>query len=173
MTRSLAGDKPAYETLLRKIETMVTGYLMNAMNASMRSEERAEDLVQDVLLAVHRKKHLYRLDMPILPWLFAIVRYRLIDHVRHEKRRPLLVEWEEELDLADASSASLPETEALDVEEILEGLSQKQRDLLVLAKVEKVPLAEIADRFGMSLSAVKVTIHRTVQKLKKRFPSSL
>jgi RNA polymerase sigma-70 factor (ECF subfamily) len=54
-------------------------------------------------------------------------------------------------------------------EEILEGLSERQKDILRLAKVEEMPLAEIAVRQGMSLSAVKVTIHRSVQAIRKNF----
>lgn len=163
----LDGDKIAYERFLEKAATMIRGYLFNSMSAATRSAEKAEDLVQDVLVTIHRKKHLYRADMPILPWLFAIARYRLIDHVRAEKRRPSLVAWEEDFDPADPAPLSLSVEQAFDLEQLLEGISARQREILLLAKVDRVPLAEIAERFDISLSAVKVTIHRALRKIRK------
>ncbi len=50
------------------------------------------------------------------------------------------------------------------------GLSQRQREIFILAKADGMPLAEIAERFDMSLSAVKVTVHRTLQKIRANLP---
>jgi RNA polymerase sigma-70 factor (ECF subfamily) len=168
LQQSLRGDQAAYRAFLERTSSMVRGYLTNSMGSSKRTPEKIEDLVQDVLLAIHRKKHLYRADMPILPWLFAIARYRLIDQVRAEKRRPMLVEWDETLDPADTNSLPLPDERLFELEELLECLSQKQRRILVMAKAEGVPLAEIAQRLQMSLSAVKVTVHRALRKIRQQ-----
>ncbi len=168
MVRSLNDDQEAYQTFLRRVAAMVRGYLFNTMGAATRTPDKIEDLVQDVLLALHRKKHLYQPTRPILPWLFAIARYRVIDAVRAEKRRPALTEWEDGFEPAAPEPAPLSDEKIWELEELLSCLSPKQKDILILAKVERLPLNDIAQRFGMSLSAVKVTIHRTVQKLRKK-----
>jgi RNA polymerase sigma-70 factor (ECF subfamily) len=168
MAEALAGNQASYHALLSRIASMVRGYLTNTISPAQRTPEKVEDLVQDVLVAIHRKKHLYRTDMPILPWLFAIARYRLIDQVRADARRPSLVEWDDAPDPADPNATPVGHESVFELEELLDCLSQKQKKILVMAKAEGRPLAEIAAHFKMTLSAVKVTIHRSLQKVRER-----
>lgn len=168
MARALAGDKAAYEQLLRRSAVPLRGYFFRALGAVAARAERAEDLVQEVLLTLHRKRDLYSPGMPFLPWLFAIARHRLIDHFRAEKRRPETVAWLDVFDTAEEEKATFSEENRLLLEEWLAALSPRQREILVMAKAEGVPLAEIAARLDMSLSAVKVTVHRAIQKVRKR-----
>ncbi len=166
MRLSLEGDRPAYEKLLKKIAEMVRGYLNNALGKSQRTEEKVEDLVQEVLISIHRKKHLYQPTLPILPWLFTIARYRMIDHIRLEQRRPKLTEWEETFDPPAPDRTAPLEEIAFELEERLEPLSDRQKEILIMAKAEGIPLAEIAGKLGMSLASVKVTIHRALKKVR-------
>ncbi|HUP56379.1 MAG TPA: sigma-70 family RNA polymerase sigma factor [Bdellovibrionota bacterium] len=165
MLRSLAGDQEAHERLLMKVAQMLRGYLTKSISPTHPGHESVEDLVQDVLLAIHQKRHTYRTDLPILPWVFSIARYRLIDSVRAAKRVPLSVPWDDEFSppVEDQHEG----LEKMEVERALEGLSPKQREALMLAKVEGLPLADVASKMKMSLSAVKVTIHRAMKALKK------
>lgn len=100
-----------------------------------------------------------------------MAKYRLIDHIRAEKRRPILAEWEEFLDPADPNPEIYQDERFFRLEELLEGLSPRQKSILVLAKANGTPLAEIAKQFNMSLSAVKVTVHRALQKVRKNKPN--
>jgi RNA polymerase sigma-70 factor (ECF subfamily) len=171
MGLSLKGDREIYEKLLSRVAGLVRGYLTNTASRRTLDSGHVEDLVQEVLLAIHRKKHLYSTDKPILPWLFAIAKYKLIDHLRAEKRRPCL-QLDETIDPAAPSSESLSEDQAFELEELLVSLSPLQKDILLMAKVERIPLAQIAEKFHMSLSAVKVTVHRTLKKVRKNQPIS-
>ncbi len=167
MSLSLIGDKAAYNQLLTRIASLVRGYLGNRLGPQHRTDERIEDLVQDVLIAIHRKKHLYQLDKPFLPWLFAVARYRLIDHIRHEKRRPSFVEINETMDSPEVTPTLLSDEQALQLEELLNSLSGRQKEILMLAKADGLSMADIAKRLDLSVASVKVTLHRTLKKLKK------
>lgn len=164
-TRALDGDGRAYAAFLGSVARMARGYLMRSRNRAI-SVEAVEDLVQDVLLAVHNKRHLYERGRPVLPWLFAIARYRLIDHVRAQAARPPAVALEELPESALAGDEALDRS--LEVEGLLAGLSDKQRRALILAKLEGRPLREVGDRLGMSLAAVKVAVHRALALLRRR-----
>ena len=48
--------------------------------------DQREDIVQDILTTVHAKRHTWQQTKPILPWLYAIARHRLIDHLRRQQR---------------------------------------------------------------------------------------
>jgi RNA polymerase sigma-70 factor (ECF subfamily) len=163
MRRALAGESAAYETLLGTLASLVRGWLVN----QGRSAEAAEDLVQDVLIAVHRKKHLYDPARPFLPWLFAVARYRVIDVARAQARRPSTVPLEDLFDPAAPEDKTLERT--LLVEELLDALPERQRRVLSLAKIDGLPLEDVGRRLGMSTAAVKVTVHRAVKKLKETF----
>jgi RNA polymerase sigma-70 factor, ECF subfamily len=169
-----SGDERAYTEFLELTAKIVRSNLRKTIPSSQsHSRDLLEDLVQDVLLAVHQKRHTFRSDYPILPWLFAIARHRWIDIARMISVRPQLLNWEE------SDFSILPDTEAEErieraeveheskekVSAMLEVLSPTQRELIRMAKLEELPLAEVATRLGMSLSAVKVGVHRAMHKL--------
>ena len=158
-------DEQAYKVLLNEISGLLRVYLLKLMSPQIRSKERAEDLVQEILISIHRKRDLYSVDRPFLPWIYAIAKYRFIDSLRAESRSPDFVEWTVQQD----SRVFLPAAETTgheSADEILQGLTAQQKAILTMAKVEEVPLKEIAEHFKMSVSAVKVTIHRVLKNLR-------
>jgi RNA polymerase sigma-70 factor (ECF subfamily) len=165
MCRALEGDRESYEKLLEGAARIVRAYLLSKARPAGISQDGVEDLVQEVLLAIHAKKHLYRTELPLLPWIFSIARYRLIDSLRARERKPLEVEWDDE---AIAGVAAEAEVDTSEVQTLLRGLPERQREIIKLAKIDELPLAEIASKFDMSLSAVKVTIHRGLKTLRER-----
>jgi RNA polymerase sigma-70 factor (ECF subfamily) len=162
---ALEGDREAYRSFLKRVASIVTAYLMKSMNPSQRTVEKVEELTQDILMSIDRKRATYRPEMPILPWIYAIARYRLIDSIRAEARRPKTVVWMEEHE--QIAESSEPENDA-DVEAMLADLNDRQREILTLAKLDEMPLAEVARKMGMSLSAVKVTVHRAILAIRKK-----
>lgn len=162
MLASINGDKDAYMSLLNEISIVSKAYLQK--RCSHLGQDRIEDLVQEVLLAVHQKRSSYRLDLPVLPWIFTITKHKLIDEVRAENRRRILHQ-KSEINEEGEHLSTLEDAEELGL--ILQGLTEKQKDILFLAKVEDVPLNEIAEKFKMSLSAVKVTIHRAIKSVRR------
>jgi RNA polymerase sigma-70 factor (ECF subfamily) len=158
--RAKKGDEQAYRLFLESVE--------KTMNPRFRSMEKVEDLVQEVLISIHRKRDLYSEEMPILPWVYAISRYRLIDSLRHDARRPDCVEWIEKFDAqAFVEMPKLLEEE--DGHELMQGLNAHQQEIFKLAKVDELSLGEIAEQKGMSVSAIKVSIHRSLKTMRKNF----
>lgn len=162
---AMKNDEKAYKALLMEVSELLRVYLMKIMSPKIRSKERVEDLVQEILITIHRKRDLYSTDHPFLPWVYAIAKYRFIDSLRAEARVPEFVEWIEQQDtrvfLPTAGRADQESTE-----ELLNGLSAQQKAILTMAKVDEVPLKEIAVHFKMSVAAVKVTIHRVLKNLR-------
>lgn len=169
-----AGDAKAYGEFLELSAKIVRSNLRKTIPAARsHSRDLLEDLVQDVLLALHQKRHTFRPEFPILPWLFAIARHRWIDVARMLSVRPGLLNWDESdfTLIPDAGAAERAERGEAEFEakskvaDMLETLSPKQRELIRMAKLEELPLAEVAARLGMTLSAVKVGVHRAMGKL--------
>jgi RNA polymerase sigma-70 factor, ECF subfamily len=79
------GDKNAYRLFLEKVMPFVRGLTRRHRAASGSSD--GEDIVQEVLLALHLKRHTWQPDQAISPWIAAITRHKIIDEFRKTKRR--------------------------------------------------------------------------------------
>jgi len=82
MTASLNGDARAYRTLLQRVTGHLRGYLRSRFAAAGHGSTEAEDLLREVLIAIHSRRHTYDALQPFTPWLHAIARYKFLDYLR-------------------------------------------------------------------------------------------
>ncbi len=151
------GDKKAYRQLLAECESWLRRYYAGKIGA-----ETLDDLVQETLISMHRKRATYDANRPFLPWLAAIARYRWIDHLRKAYRRNEVAELNEDI----AADPNTPEIGArLGVEKLLELIPPKQALAIRLVKIQGYSIAEAAAQSGQSESAVKVNIHRGIKRM--------
>jgi RNA polymerase sigma-70 factor (ECF subfamily) len=164
MLATQRGDAAAYRALLAKLVPRLRAYYKRRIAGVGRSAEEAEDLVQETLLAVHLKRDTYDPGAPFTPWLYAIARYKLIDHLRSNKRsrKDVPIDNHQELMAAD-DHASTEGTH--DMAKLLGRLPRKTRQAIEAVKLEGKSVAETAARYGMSESNVKVSIHRGLKAL--------
>jgi RNA polymerase sigma-70 factor (ECF subfamily) len=168
LIRGLAGDAAAYHALLGELAAHLRSFLRRRL---ARLPEEIEDLVQELLLAIHNQRHTYDPEQPLTAWVQAIARYKLIDLLRRRSRTDLLhdpLDQEEELfAAADAGAAEA----RYDVAKLLQELPDRQRLPILYVKIEGGSVADTAKRTGMSESAVKVGIHRGLKALAAKIRS--
>ena len=164
MTAALAGDKRAYREVLGRLSGYLRGYYKTRLTQAARSTGDAEDLVQETLIALHVRRHTYDPELPFTPWLYAIARYKLIDHLRRTRASAANTSMEdaEEIIAHDDRAAS---ESSLDLDNLLEQLPPKIRTAIRYVKLDGLSVAETAARAGMSESAVKVNVHRGMKVL--------
>ena len=161
MIRGLAGDSAAYSALLKRLAGALRTYFSRRL---FRQQHDAEDLVQDVLMAIHAKRATFDVSQRLTAWVYAIAQYKLIDYLRRARRRGVAVPIEDETELFfEAGDA----TASADVEALLEHLPEKQRQTIRLVKLEELSVREAAEKAGLSESDVKVSVHRGLKKLSK------
>ncbi|MEH6953060.1 sigma-70 family RNA polymerase sigma factor (plasmid) [Nitrobacter sp. NHB1] len=127
----------------------------------------ADDLVQETLIALHRRLMTYEPGRPFTAWLYAIARYKLIDHLRSSRRHRALP-LDETPEVLFAVDRTAPQEDHDDVERILASLPERQRALVRAVKLEGQSIAYVSAATGLSPSAVKVTIHRAIKALSRR-----
>lgn len=165
MRLALAGDKRAYAQLLEETSRLLLPYLSRRLN---RPGE-ADDVLQEVLISIHKARHTYNCKRPYMPWAFAIARFRLKDHLRtlySDKLRNAA-----DLSVADIFSVDNVTNEGLTYESIkrdIEQLPEKQGVILKLMHEEGYTSREVAEKTGMTESAVKVAAHRAYKILRKK-----
>jgi RNA polymerase sigma-70 factor (ECF subfamily) len=164
MERAQAGDRQAYERLL----TEVIPYLRRFIGSQLRCGDEVDDVVQDVLLSIHRDRHTYDPRRPFGAWMYAIARHRWIDWARRRQRRLAREEPGVALENAVGLEATSPEHAALaTLRQAFARLSPMQREVIQLLKLEGWSVRQVSHSTGRTESAVKVSAHRGYQALRK------
>jgi RNA polymerase sigma-70 factor, ECF subfamily len=170
MARAQNGDGRAFERLLREIVPS----LRVMVRRWHRSPDRVEDIVQDVLLTVHRAKHTYDSARPFRQWLAAIARHRAIDALRRSRRSRAA-------EICSAVADSFYQSFADRTVEGFEGawatadhlskaianLPATQREAIELVKLKDMSLVDAAKLTGRSVVALRVNTHRALKSLRQ------
>jgi RNA polymerase sigma-70 factor (ECF subfamily) len=162
MIAGLAGDARAYRRLLDALTPRLRGFVARHLASDYAAD--IEDIVQETLIAIHTQRSRYEPSRPIAPWLFAIARYKLVDHCRRAGRRGASIPVDA---VEDLLVAPLPE-DALNTAEIsplLEELPAKQRTAIDLVKLQAMSVRDAAKASGMSEAAIRVNVHRGIKTL--------
>jgi RNA polymerase sigma-70 factor (ECF subfamily) len=164
MLASLDGDAAAHRSLLERLSRHLRAYYRRRFAAGRRDTEEAEDLVQETLIAIHTRRHTYDRSQPLTPWVFAIARYRLIDHLRHTRDSLADIPLSDAAELLAHDEQSQAES-AYDLDQLLGRLPERMRRAIRFVKLDGLSTAEAASRCGTSQSAVKVNVHRGLKAL--------
>jgi RNA polymerase sigma-70 factor (ECF subfamily) len=163
MLRALDGDAAAYRRLLGSLQERLNVYFRRRLQTDLA---QTDDLVQETLMAIHTKRATFDGDQLVTAWVYAIARYKLIDHYRRTGRAKFTPIDEEYGLFVDDESAAVEARN--DLARGLAHLPGKTRDLVVSVKLHDESIEDVAYRTGMSQSAVKVAVHRGFKKLASR-----
>jgi len=160
MARYAQGDESAFASVYDAVAPRVHAYLLR----QTRDRVIADDLMQQTLLQMHRKRGTYAAGLPVLPWAFAIARRLYIDECRRRKTDALwsardvgeddrLVWVAPDEEVASREAARLVEAE-------LARMPGNQRVAFELLKVDGLSHQEAAHLLGTTVSAVKLRAFR-------------
>ncbi|MBX9934619.1 MAG: sigma-70 family RNA polymerase sigma factor [Methylobacterium sp.] len=164
ITAGLAGSTADYRCFLAQIGPQLRGYYRGKLTRSGRADVEAEDLVQETLMAIHTRRHTYDVTQPVTPWIYAIARYKLIDHLRSTRASSANVPVEDASELTAYDDHGATES-SMDVQRLLARLPGKMQQAVRSMKVEGLSVTEAAERSGMSESAIKVSVHRGLKAM--------
>ena len=163
MVASLDGKAASYRSLLDRLSSRLRAYYKGKLARAGRGATEVEDLVQEVLLAIHLKRHTYDVREPFTPWVHTIARYKLIDYLRRT-RSTASVSLDEGAEVM-AQDDNVDAESSLDIRKLLQRLPEKVRCSIECVKLEGRSVAEAAVRCGISESGVKINIHRGLRVL--------
>ncbi len=161
---ALDGDEAAYADFLRDIAGLVRATVGKKIGPSSGLDP--EDIVQETLLAIHLKRHTWRTDSPLGPWVHAIARYKMVDAFRRHGRMVSVDIDDVSNELASEEQSTVSER---DLERALECLTSGQRDVVSSISLEGKSISETATRLGMKETAVRVALHRGLAAIAQRF----
>jgi RNA polymerase sigma-70 factor (ECF subfamily) len=168
MEQSSYGDSEAYQKLL----ILLTVALRNTVRGRARlAGLEPEDVVQEVLLALHVKRGTWLRGTPVGPWVAAIARNKIVDAFRRRGRR-VEIPIEGVMETLSTEDADNPE-QVHDLERALARLNERQHAVVRAVSLEGRSAREVAAQLRMSEGAVRVTLHRSLKVLAAMFRTTV
>lgn len=135
----------------------------------------AEDLTQETMLKAFRAWRQYQQGTNAKAWLLTILRNTLVNQYRRRKVRPVTVDVDQiepftvfrDVQDADPERTFFDQLVDDDVLRAIDGLPERFREVLVLADMEDLTYAEIADAVGVPVGTVKSRLFRARQLLQR------
>ena len=163
--KAQSGDANAYRLLLSDLVPVIRRSIIK----SLPNPQNADDVVQEVLISVHKALHTYDPKRPFMPWVQSIINFRKTDYLRqhyaqHENAKISL----DDPDTPDYLVISGHNGSTKDIEEAFDSLPDQQKKVVQLMKIAGYSAEEVSKKTGMSVSAVKVSAHRALQKIREK-----
>ncbi len=168
------GNTQKYEKIVKKYQNRIISYIYNMI----KDYQTAEDLTQEVFMKVYDALEKYNPDYKFSTWLYSIASNHTIDFIR--KRSIDTTSLDEPLETKNGKLYSDPESDKLSPrdelrgrevgERLEEGMNQlklKYREMLVLRHLNGLSYKEIAEVKDLPLGTVKTRIHRAREQLKE------
>ena len=165
----LSGEQRAFEELVDRYQTR----LLNFVFRTIGDRDRAEDLVQEVFIRVHRHLHRFDRSKKFSTWVYTIASNLAKNELRNRSRNPLVFfqamrseEDEEDRPLQFEDKRSRPDDMYRKrhlrqlVEESVAALPEHHRQVFVLRELEGKSYEEIAEITACNLGTVKSRLNR-------------
>lgn len=167
------GDESAFRKLVETYQKRV----FNTCLGFVKNEEDADDLAQEVFIAVYKHIHQFRMESSISTWIYKISVTKSLEHLRKEKRkkrfgilRSIFYSDDSIMDIPDFNHPGIL-AENKERSKILflaiDKLSENQKTAYMLHKLEDLSYDEIAQILGKNVSAIESLMHRAKNNLQK------
>src|ERR1700745_1076232 len=156
MAAAQNGNSLAYHRLLSQVEVRLRAYYARRLPQAM-----TDDIIQEVLVAIHLKRHTYDPSRSFEVWLMAIARYKWIDTLRSLKTKATEA-LDDDFPIPDHGEAVV---NARTLDQLLATLSPAQSDVIRLVKLQGLSIQEASAVTGQSAELVRVNVHRGIKNL--------
>lgn len=171
LTRIQAGDEGAYDAVFREWYPM----LVRVASALLHEPDAAEEVAQEVMLELWRRRHVVNADVSLRAYLLRSVRNRSLNHLRH-----LRVRRETEADVEATYGAPLGADQPIVAGELSEAvrvavndLPPRCREVFELSRVHGLKYAEIAESLGISQKTVEAQMGKALRIMRERLAAWL
>ncbi|MEO8192362.1 MAG: RNA polymerase sigma-70 factor [Gemmatimonadales bacterium] len=171
LERLRSGDEAAFDDIFR------TWYpaLVRAAESIVRSGAVAEEIVQDVMLELWKRRDTLAEDSSPQAYLFQATRNRSLNHVRHERVARESEPYTSRPETVDATAHSrvVEDEMAVAVRQAVAGLPDRCREVFELSRVSGLRYAEIATVLGISVKTVEAQMGKALRVLREELAAWL
>lgn len=172
LVRSALRDSREYGALVTRFAAPLSRYVVRLAGLS---PDDAQDVLQEVFIKVYRNLNSYNPQMPLSSWVYRIAHNETITHLRKNAARPAVsMDSEEGEAIAATLRSDLDLSKELDekivaerIQEVVNSLPERYRDVVVLRYFEDKDYQEISDILKKPPGTVATLLSRAKEKLKK------
>jgi RNA polymerase sigma-70 factor (ECF subfamily) len=159
-------DEQAFDTLFRQYYAALVAFT----ESFLRSRAVAEEVVQDVMLEVWRRREILQLDVGWRSYLFRAARNRALNDLRHTRVAQRAEPYVRGPESVEASSPA--ELDARELERafrrVLAGLPESVREVFEMSRRDGLTYGEIAGALGISVKTVEARMGRALKELREQ-----
>lgn len=154
------GDKASYTELLQGLNSFLRSYIRKRIF----DQNEIDEVVQEILVAVHKSLHTYDAEKSFMGWFLAIAEYKIVDYIRSLKKRSGSVDLNS---ISNFLALSNSDSDLkIDIEKAINSLSSREKNVLTLIKVDGQSINEVAKQLNLTEANVKVIAHRAYLNIK-------
>ena len=162
MVKVQQGDLDKSSMLFERYQLKVYNYFLRICF----NKQLSMDLSQNTFYRMLHYRSSYKSGLSFKSWLFGIARNVFLDNVKNKHSKTDSIERiNKEYQVEKNEAIERFENEALHL--ALNKLSDEEREIIIMSRFQDIKYSEIAEIQGLSLSAVKVKVHRAIKKLRE------
>ena len=172
VSQAKAGNHAAFEALVQRYERQIYAFTYRMMG----NQEDAFDLTQECFIRAYKNLDRTNAELNVSAWLHRIASNACLDQLRRRKRiRWLPWEGPKHEPLLNNHPTDNPERVAMatentsDVQRVLDAMTPRNRQALVLREYEGLSTREIGDIMNLSRSAVKSVLFRAREEFRQAY----
>lgn len=156
--RAQGGDPRAFDRLASAVSPRVRRWAL----AHVDSADDAEDVLQEVLLKIHRALPNFSFGSRFSTWIYTVTRSAAADwHRKRHRRATLFAAHAQALPHSEQPGLSLDQSRpSAAVRQAFRRLPNRQREVFDLADLQGLPLTEIAEMLNLNATTTRVHLHR-------------
>jgi RNA polymerase sigma-70 factor (ECF subfamily) len=166
--KSQAGDQNSYRELLTQLLPLIEF----RVNRKVFEKKDCPDIIQEILLSIHKSLGSYDKRFDVKPWVVAICERRIVDYIRKVSRRNHneILTIDGDVTSLGSTAKSLIETkvELDNLEVLMKDLPEESRQALLLTKLQGHSTKEAADIMGVQENALRTRISRSLSLLRDK-----
>lgn len=169
-------DQSCFLALMQRYEPKLLAYIFRISSAT---HEEAEDILQDVFIKVYKNINFFDSGLKFSSWIYRITHNEVISNFRKKSARPQLVGKGLDDDLIERIASDFDVIEEIDakqtkemVVELINNLSDKYREVMVLKFLEEKDYKEISDILKKPMGTVATLISRAKKQIQKELAES-
>ncbi len=165
MSDAQSGNADSYRILLHQISITLSKFLARRIS----SVDDREDVLQEILLAIHNSRHTYLPSKPFYPWMYAIAKNTLVKYYKKIHRQNAnIIEAEINSLMNPEKIESNEKDKSTEILNLIGELPGKQREIISMLKIRGLSIRDVAAKLNLSEANVKVIAHRGYHTLRKR-----
>lgn len=161
LARANDGDGAAFARFLHAVTPTLRAVIRR--RGEGLPPDQHEDVLQEVLLAIHLKRQTWRRDAPVRPWLYALARYKVVDAFRR-RGASVTLPIEDFADVLPEEEGALP-LSGRDAEVMLRLIDTRSAMLVRAVALDGKTAEEAGETVGMTAGAARVALHRAMRRL--------